>query len=1263
MSRADETSIANRGGRIESFRPLSVQRQRAHQARRRKHWAALASACLLLLLVSAPATRLDAAELFHPDLEHALDELESVRGPRLYTALRALWDTWDRADPGQVEEALLFARSRAKLPPPVRAYAGLLSAFARSRRGDLAAARKTIQQLGYVERWLLVGPFDNEGKAGFDEAFEPERGFGEPIVPGRAFAGKERPVRWREAPAAFPYGWLDFGALLRPQRSICAYATTFVTPTGPAKAMSVWVGAGGAYKLFFNGQLVLSDDAYRGHDADRSVVVVSLRPGTNNLTIKACGAELAPVVSVRLADEDGRGPASVRTASDPADSTEAARHVAHSPADVLCRTRLEGPLQAFTRLAAAPKPGAQLFEDFSRYLVLSVADDPARHQARDLAQRAAEAEPTVERLLLAASLAEDSNGAARWLDQAQQLAKPGTVELARVLLARAALMVKKPTWRDAMPLYERALALDPDNVDAVRGVAALYDRVRLARTGLAIVERALVRQPRSVTLLSIYASQLRALGRAAEAAEVENRYAALRFDDREFLRRRIELAVARREDVDAERWIARLLEADPDSLWALNLASTSYRAMGRSDAALSSLQRALTLAPEDTDTIRALATLEGELGLRDRQLELMERLLVLSPQDRDAREYIDFLRPASVRPDEAYAWEPRRFLRDRGAAADGQTQRTLRDLTVTTVYENGLSSRFRQIVFQPLSDAAAAMARQYTLVYQSHRQAVRLRGARVFRRDGRVDEAIESGEGAADRPELSMYTSARNFYIQLPRLEPGDVVELRYRIDDVALRNEFADYFGEMVYLQSSEPVANAEYVLITPRSRELSVDVRGLELERSVVEQDKERIYRFFARKLAPVSPEPSMPPWPEVLGYIHVSTYKTWDALGQWYWGFIKDQFVLDEETRRLARRIGRDAKTDREKVEAIYRWVTENTRYVALEFGVYGYKPRRSVQTVARGWGDCKDKATVIVSLLKELGVRSTLVILRTQLRGRLQSQLPSLEPFDHAIVYVPSLDLFLDGTAEYAGTSELPVLDEGALGLLVNEGKSKLVTLPYADPQQDFVRRSVRARLDKKGGARLDLSVQVRGASAPEWRRSYAAEATRSERLTKDVADDLPTFTLGKGAAALVAKGLDDTSRPVELDLVGTAPGFARREGDTLSVPVTGSARLTPRYASLSRRTQDVSLLGFTTIDDRYSIELPQGATVTSAPMPAAGNSPFGSYVLEVKEQPGRVEVHSRIQIDVPRVTPAEYERWKAFCSAVDEAMSRRLMVRP
>ncbi len=111
-------------------------------------------------------------------------------------------------------------------------------------------------------------------------------------------------------------------------------------------------------------------------------------------------------------------------------------------------------------------------------------------------------------------------------------------------------------------------------------------------------------------------------------------------------------------------------------------------------------------------------------------------------------------------------------------------------------------------------------------------------------------------------------------------------------------------------------------------------------------------------------------MPPWSEVLGHIHVSTYPDVKALGRWYWGLVQDQFNLDQETRDLAQSTPQGL-TRTQKVAAVYNWVIKNARYVALEFGIYGHKPRRCVQTVARGWGDCGDRATVIVSLSERVG----------------------------------------------------------------------------------------------------------------------------------------------------------------------------------------------------------------------------------------------------------------------------------------------------
>ena len=228
-----------------------------------------------------------------------------------------------------------------------------------------------------------------------------------------------------------------------------------------------------------------------------------------------------------------------------------------------------------------------------------------------------------------------------------------------------------------------------------------------------------------------------------------------------------------------------------------------------------------------------------------------------------------------------------------------------------------------------------------------------------------------------------------------------------------------------------------------------------------------------------------------------MHVSTYKDWKDLGHWYWGLVKDQFDLDDETRKLAKKITEGKTTDVDKVKAVYEWVTKNTRYVALEFGIYGYKPRRCVQTVARGWGDCKDKATVITTLLNELGIKTTMVVLRTQMKGDFRSSIASFAPFDHAIAYVPSMNLYLDGTAELTGINELPRMDIGALGLLVNEGQDRR-SPTCRTSHQKRISCAARSKRNWPRAARPSSSSTTRRAAST--RRSGAASTSPKPRAT-------------------------------------------------------------------------------------------------------------------------------------------------------------------
>lgn len=1190
------------------------------------------------------------------------DAARGARGPLVYTALRTLWQEYDQGDPAELAEALDDLAEDRALTPPARVYAGLLGAYARRRRGDFDGARARIAGLGYVDKWLVAGPFDNEGKAGFDRAFGPEEDMKEPLNAGRTYDGKERAVRWRAIPDVSPYGWLDVGALVRPSEKTCSYATTFVQDTrkdAKARTVSLWLGSAGATKVFWNGEKVLEDGKYRSLDAERFSTKVVLREGQNRLTVKTCGDEDGAIFALRIGAQDGGKDTFVRYSADTQLASEAAAQKFKKGEPVQKPEgggAVEGPIPAFEKLVKGDDPA--MLEAYARYLLLTSSDDPAEHLARAMARKAADKAPTVGRLLLAGDLTEGRNQEATFLDRAEELAKKSATpdEKLDVLLARAAHARQGANFRDAIPYYDKVLAQDPDNVRATLARVELYAEANLKETALALLERALSRRPKSVALLRATASALEELNRTSEAEVVEDRYSALRFDDPQIAQRKLDVALARRDATSAGHWVDRLVAANPDSATTLAQAARTYIALGDRPKAIASYKKALELAPEDTDTMRSLANVYAVGGNVEEQMRLLKKVLELRPQEKDVREYVAHSEPEKPRPDEVYTHPAKEFLAQKDAPAMGRDRRTLVDMQVTTVFPNGLASRFHQVVYQPLTDSAAAQAREYAFGFEADTETVQLRGARVYRKNGQIDEAAESGDGPADNPQIAMYTSQRVYYVHFPRLYPGDVVELLYRVEDVAQRNAFADYFGEVAYMQSREPVAHAEYVLITPKSRTLHFNTPAIPgIVRTESEQGDKRVYRFVAKNLAPLDPEPLEPPFASIAGHVHVSTYKSWDDMGKWYWGLVKDQFTADDEVRRRVAEVTKGLVSDDQKVRAIYDYVVQRTRYVALEFGIHGFKPYRCSQIFARGFGDCKDKATLIVTMLKEAGIPATIVILRTGMRGDFESSPASLAPFDHAIAYVPSMDLYLDGTAEFTGSRELPSMDRGALGLRIHEGKPVLVHLPEPPPEQSVTARKVEATLAADGSASLDWRADVTGVHAGSWRGRYHSLSTQKKRVQEDLGNEYPGLELSD----VKSNDLEKIEEAVQIRAKGKVDKLARRDGDAMSVAAGPREHMVREYATLSQRKRDLRIFSLTTDDSETTIKLPAGAKVTSQPRPAKGDGPFGSYLVEVEIKGNEVRTKTRVAVKKSRVSAAEYPAFRAFCEEVDRALGQRV----
>ncbi len=1217
---------------------------------------------IALVLAAAPAASASNGDLTGrlPKLARLTAEAESAQGPQAYAAMRAIWSEWDEGDPTEVEEALRnVAQARTG---GSRVYAQLLDAYARRRLGDLDGARARIKALGYVSQWLTVGAFDNEGKAGFAQAFGPEKDAAPSIA--LTYQGKERPVTWRPSPAAFPYGWIDTSALVRPSEKACVYASAFVRDlslkAGQRRSISIWAGSAGAMRVWWNGTVALEDTKYRSFDAERVGANVTLEEGFNRVLVKVCGDDSSPMFTLRVAGADGTPDAHLEASSDLANAVAAQKTWTKA---ALPTQTVSGPIQAFDKLVKSNDPAAQ--EAYARYLVSTQSDDDAEHIARELATKSAQKAPTVKRALLAGALSESRNQRADWIQKAEDLVKRGGVsseDQMDTLLSRAAHARAGVNWRDAIPFYDEALARDPDNVTAVLARVELFGEANLRATALAFLQKALIRRPRSVALVRATVAALRQEDRATDANEMEERYAALRFDDASFLRGKIDLAIARRDNNDATRWVERLLALDPDSSDKIEAAAHAYLQLGERPRAIAVYKRALELAPEDVDTMRSLADVYGLGGQQGEQQALLRKILLIQPQAKDVRDYLVHLEPQKSRPEEAYAIPASEFLAKRDAPANGADGRKLVDLNVVTVFPNGLSSKFTQVVFQPLTDSAAQADRVYGFAFESETQTVQLRAVHVYRKNGEIDDSFDTGTGGQNDPSMAMYTSASSYRVRFARLAPGDVVELQYRVEDVAERNAFADYFGDVEYLQSNEPIALAKYVLITPKARTLYFNKPAIPNVVATVEEKSDekgdvRIYQFTAKDIAPVLPEPNQPPYTEFLGHVHVSTYKSWDEMGTWYWGLVKDQFTADDEVRKRVLEITKGKKTEREKINAVYDYVVGKTRYVALEFGIHGFKPYKCAQIFARGFGDCKDKATLIVTMLKELNIPATIVIVRTGLRGDFEDSPASLAPFDHAIAYVPSIDHYLDGTAEYTGSDELPGMDRGSLALQVNEGHPKLVHLPDPPASESVTTRTVEATLATDGSATMTYKAHITGVTASSWRARYHAETTRKQRLQEDLGGEYA----GLEVQQATANDLEDVEVSPDLKVVGKVPVFARKDAGTLSVPVGPASYLVREYASLSQRKLDVRLRAQSTSVSDHTIKIPAASRVLTAPVATSGSSPFGSYAITVENANGVVHVKTTVAIQKTRISVAEYPAFRAFCESADRALGQRLVL--
>ena len=1054
---------------------------------------------------------------------------EGARPQAVVPLLGVITDLWDVLDDrAPLSRFVAAAASSPRARADVRGRAEWLRSILLDRAGQASEATKARAALGLLTSFWVVGPFDNEGRIGHATVYAPEKSLVGPIDTSRRFDGKERPVGWRLMPPIAAEGLVSLDAMLRPDTNVTAYLTTMVYVPRATRA-AVRVGSAGAIKVWVDGVLALARDVYRPVRIDQDAAPVALRAGWNRLTVKLSTLDGAWSAFVRLTAPDGGPLAGLQTSTDPARFAEsralpgATRPARFKVAD------LRRDLEAYAR--SHPKD-AQAWSDLGAFLYHVAPDDPEQRTAAAALERAVKLAPSPELYRQLALAENDTDAQRRALEKGLALPAADRRVLAPLYELLGEIYHRARRERRAEELWLDGRAADPSywpiTIDLAR-LAAERGVPSRAAAMLALVDK----EHATLKVLRAEAQLALRRGRRAEAQKLYERVADAEKDDTDALRELFSFARAEGATAAALALVDRIAQARPDILQTALDRADVLEAEGKGAEAHEALKVALTIAPEETRILERDGRLLHRLGRDGEALPALRRALELKPQNPELRAYLLALQPKQRQGDLARAWAVDVPSLVKKAAAEkpspADPARVLLDSSVTRVHANGLSETYDQRVVEVLDDRGARDEAEADIRYTPDTQSVEVRAARVYKRSGEVVEAMATGERDMSEPWYGLYYDVKAQVIQFDALEPGDVVDVEYVVADTARRNMFADYFGDLHLLQEEIPRLETRYVLIAPKGKTLYFNKPRLaHVQLTEEPRGDDTIYTFQATGVPKVDTEPGMPGFTDVAAYVHVSTYKSWADVAAWYRGLVADELQSSPEIHDAVMQAVKGLTDERAKIRAVYDLVVRKTRYVGLEFGIHGYQPYRTTQVFARKFGDCKDKASLLVVMLREIGVEASLVLARTRHGGDLDPEPASLAPFDHAIVYVPRYDLFLDGTAEFSGADELPAQDQDIPVLIVSEGKlrrtpvlpaanNRVATDEHVHPGAERRRaRRRRGQRRRRGRPRLAHALPVAGRAARALRQGVGGEASRrARRVGGDAAARRPRAA-GRGA---------------------------------------------------------------------------------------------------------------------------------------------------
>ncbi len=562
---------------------------------------------------------------------------------------------------------------------------------------------------------------------------------------------------------------------------------------------------------------------------------------------------------------------------------------------------------------------------------------------------------------------------------------------------------------------------------------------------------------------------------------------------------------------------------------------------------------------------------------------------------------------------------------------------TLLDETKVDVAADGSFSALRHVRTKIVT-ARGRRAAETVVPFNEKHQQLEFHYAKATAADGSVvelkPEAVETVNVFPGNPAYGEVRAAR---YRVGGAEVGATVEQEYVLKSKPL---MGDEFWMIWRPRSAQPVLEARLELRMPSGKTFQWKPHNAELKPTVAESADKKWKTTTWTYSAPTElrGEIYMPPADEVLPWIEITTVGSWEAIAKW----------LDELSRKaldsngdLGKRVqalttGHARASD--KLAAIFYWLEDNIRFVAVELGVSAYRPRSASQVLGSRYGDAKDLCVLLAAMLRDAGIPARLAFLESGTARKISDRLPVPRHLTHCIVVAEA-----DGRTFYLDPTSETMRADVVLGrvcntelLLLGKDANRLVPSPTYDGSKHGTRERAKIEVLADGSVKGELQVEYLGESDAFIRAAIKSVNAEQARLLmeQDVKKSLPDARVLEYDIADTSDRTQNFKTRVKFE----APAWAEVTGGELRFKpqLPQDINVTNQWSGAAERKLPIQFFETALSSSEVEVVLPAGFVVGSVPKDVASDTPYAHWKRTIRQEGQRLLVSESSHLKTVRL---------------------------